>query len=418
MGPRLRTLLVLVLIAAPTAALRADPPPAPPDPSAPKGAIKVERYPPSWRMKVAEAIERGAKALNGQQAEDGSWGATKGVDVLGHSSLPLLTLLKAANDESTDALERALKHVDRLPIETVYGAGCYLMALHARYHPKADGLDTDVGTARAPRMAPEAIRARLTPAHLQRIQEGVAFLVDAQTVDGLWYYGAQQDGGRAYDLSNAQYALLGLRAAADCGVDVPEAVWRSSIKGLLVNQEDKGPKVDLVGMDVKDGYAYQVREPANARGFRYKNDWKHGPLGENTVPVIATTGSMTVSGLAGLAIAREGLWRTRRFTGKDRKQVDDAMRDGLAWMQENFTVAGNPNAEKHNHLYYLYGLERMGMLVERRWIGTHDWYKEGADLLLEAQRKDGSWGDHVQTSFAVLFLKRATSPPAIAVSGG
>jgi hypothetical protein len=195
-------------------------------------------------------------------------------------------------------------------------------------------------------------------------------------------------------------------------------VWRSAIKGLLANQEAKGANVDLVGMDVKDGYAYQVREAAQARGFRYKNEWKNGPLGESTVPVIAPTGSMTVSGLAGLAIAREGLWRTRRFTGKDRKQVDDSVRDGLAWMQVNFDVKTNPGAAAANHLYYLYGLERMGMLVERRWIGTHDWYKEGADLLLETQGNDGAWGDHVQTSFAVLFLKRATSPPAIAISGG
>lgn len=58
------------------------------------------------------------------------------------------------------------------------------------------------------------------------------------------------------------------------------------------------------------------------------------------------------------------------------------------------------------------------LLALGRAPGAHDWYREGADLLLSLQRENGSWGDHVETAFAVLFLKRATSPPAVAVSGG
>ena len=39
-------------------------------------------------------------------------------------------------------------------------------------------------------------------------------------------------------------------------------------------------------------------------------------------------------------------------------------------------------------LLYLYGLERVGDLAGRRLIGSHDWYREGADWLLGAQRED------------------------------
>lgn len=404
--------MLLALGRAPEA--RAEPPGPPP----PRGALKVERYPASWRLKVAEAIERGAEALKLLQADAGHWGNPADPQALGHTALPLLTLLKAGVPAEDDAVVRALRVVDALPIAQTYGAGCYLMALNARYHPGLDGLDTDVGEARAPRVEPERVRALLSPTHLRRMQEAVAFLAAAQTSDGLWSYGRQEGGGRAYDLSNNQYALLGLRAAEDCGVTVPAEVWTLALKGLLAKQDARGPKVELVNHEVKDGYAYQRREAALARPFRYQGGMKDGPLGKATEPTQPATGSMTTSGLAGLVICREGLWKTRRFTGRDRKAVEDALRDGLAWMQERFDVADNPGAPGQNHLYYLYGLERLGMLVERRWLGTHDWYREGADLLLSLQRENGSWGDHVETSFAVLFLKRATSPPAVAISGG
>jgi hypothetical protein len=48
-------------------------------------------------------------------------------------------------------------------------------------------------------------------------------------------------------------------------------------------------------------------------------------------------------------------------------------------------------------------------------LGKHDWYEEGAQHLLGAQSGDGSWsagGESalVNTCFALLFLKRATTP--------
>lgn len=380
--------------------------------------MPVERYPPSWRLKVAEAIERGAEALKLSQALEGHWGSSKDPQALGHTALPLLTLLKAGVPADDAAVVRALHVVDALPIDQVYGAGCYLMALQARYHPKLDTLDTDVGSARAPRLDPAAVHARMSPAHVKRMEAGVAFLSAAQTPGGMWSYAQQEGGGQAYDLSNNQYALLGLRAAADCGVPVPEAVWTAALRGLIARQDAQGPRTELVSHDQRDGYAFQRKEPASARPFRYVDSMKDGPLGKATVPTWPATGSMTTSGLAGLLICREGLWRSRRFGGKDRRQADEALRDGLAWLQDHFAVDQNPGMEAQHHLYYLYGLERLGMLAERRWFGAHDWYREGADLLLARQKQDGTWGDHVETSFAVLFLKRATAPPAVAVSGG
>jgi hypothetical protein len=307
----------------------------------------------------------------------------------------------------------ALRALDAMPFTHTYSTACYLMALHALYAPTTDALDTDVGSDRAVRIDPARVAASLTESHRTRMQEAVDFLVRSQTAKGLWGYGAAP-GSTWNDLSNAQYALLGLRAAADSGLKVPHATWRSALAALLGYQDADGPAIDLLGFEVREGYAFRTRERARARGFRYQDSKKDGPMGERTVFEKDPTGSMTTAGVACVAICTEGMWRSRRFGGRERKEAQDAVRDGLAWVQERFAVDENPGAGRAHHLYYLYGLERMGMLTGRRWLGSRDWYREGADLLLAAQREpSGGWGGHVDTAFAILVLKRATRPPTL-----
>ena len=80
---------------------------------------------------------------------------------------------------------------------------------------------------------------------------------------------------------------------------------------------------------------------------------------------------------------------------------------------------GAPNAFLY---YYLYAVERLGMLYDTGKIGGHLWYPEGAKVLLDAQKPDGSWDASLpktptwDTCFAILFLKRATRP--LVATGG
>jgi len=106
--------------------------------------------------------------------------------------------------------------------------------------------------------------------------------------------------------------------------------------------------------------------------------------------------------------------------GKDWRS-DKGVQDGLAWLNEHWSVTedigpsevegGAPNAYL---LYYLYALERVGMLYDTKSIGSHDWYLDGARYLLESQKAGGSWSASRpekptwDTCFAILFLKRAT----------
>ena len=66
-------------------------------------------------------------------------------------------------------------------------------------------------------------------------------------------------------------------------------------------------------------------------------------------------------------------------------------------------------------LYFLWTLERVGVIYSKDLIGGKDWYDWGYPIVLKAQEPDGSWdekhrqrfGPEVDTPFALLFLKLA-----------
>jgi hypothetical protein len=103
--------------------------------------------------------------------------------------------------------------------------------------------------------------------------------------------------------------------------------------------------------------------------------------------------------------------RLRKMEAK----LERGIADGLAWLAHHWSVEENPG-RKYYHLMYLYGLERVGDLLNRHLIGKHDWYWEGAAWLVEQQRSNGRWErddthgprDVLNTCFALLFLDRAT----------
>jgi hypothetical protein len=143
---------------------------------------------------------------------------------------------------------------------------------------------------------------------------------------------------------------------------------------------------------------------------------------------------MTAGGAGSVVICRSELLGGNSYPATLDRKAEQSVRDGLAWLGLNFRVDTNPGsngmAGPHWHHYYLYGLERAGVLAGVDWMGRHDWYGEGAEYLLGTQREDGSWvrrvgggqrgmrvaissADHcVTTCFALLFLKRGTAPVA------
>ena len=66
------------------------------------------------------------------------------------------------------------------------------------------------------------------------------------------------------------------------------------------------------------------------------------------------------------------------------------------------------------NLYFMWSLERVGVIYGLKTIGNTDWYAWGSARLVEMQQPDGAWNgryhgnqEEISTSFAMLFLCRA-----------
>jgi hypothetical protein len=231
------------------------------------------------------------------------------------------------------------------------------------------------------------------------------WMVASQT-DTIWRYP-----GGGIDLSNTQYALLGLAAADRCGIPIPNDPFLRAARHLIDTQEKEGPRVRRI-LHVDAGPGYATRTLSNY--YDHARGWGYQPGRE-------ATGSMTTSGVSSLAICRSHLLGKSAFAGTIAAQTERAINDGLAWLNVNFTVTENPPGGRGWHYYYLFGLERAGVLADTRFLGDHDWYREGAEYLVANQNRTGSWprlgrrGRRGQdslsdTCFALLFLRRATVP--------
>jgi hypothetical protein len=235
----------------------------------------------------------------------------------------------------------------------------------------------------------------------------------------------QKDGGSGGDNSNTQYAALGMRACYDAGALIPAEVIEKAITWYRKSQKNTdGPKIrfdvkeNLDGIPTGASGVMSVIE-AEPQGWCYGNHDEHKAYG-----------SMSAGSVGGLAI-----WlyiKDNDFGVKDASKMKRSWRrdkdvcEGLAWLGHHFSVTYNPGPyehgdkaenSQHQYEYYLYALERAGMLYGTETMGAHWWYPEGAKVLIEKQAADGKWGGGVvDTCFAILFLKRATEPLTPSVS--
>jgi hypothetical protein len=404
----------------------------------------------AFQARVNSAIDRGVVWLRGQQRPSGNMPAygdnlpknTYQPMDLGVNALTLLTLAKSGVPSDDKALKRLeswcmsdyAKMKGQKWVKT-YTAATLLMALDALYNPAppapAEPLRDRYGSTPAPPKRP----CKYPGGVASTVTELVDFIKRAQVpAVGGWRYPGNSEGAPPgdVDLSNTQYALMALNVAGRCGIHVSPEVYLKALEYVLKEQErekDAGPAELWIenpawepGFD--DPPRFLSAGKAKARGWTYLQGLKE-----------PCTGSMTVAGVTCLAIVKERLADAGKLTPETGHRIDRALLDGLGWLGEAFTVEDNPvvpAAPAMWHYYYLYGLERIGSLTGVKWFDKHDWYREGADHLLGAQQKEGGWqsaadrdktkpADNtesavVQTCFALLFLKRATTPPAVPVT--
>jgi hypothetical protein len=402
---------LLLLLVALACVISADPVRAEPD-----AAAEREKRDREFRLRVDKAITKGAEFLALWQREDGTWAHAYDQNFPGGpTALCMLALLESEHNVWSDEVVKGMKAMMAANLNRTYSAALGIMAMESYRVPKEE---------RKARREGREIRKPKRPLKKEEkawVKARADFIVNGRQVNAWGYPGnppPNTAGLHGGDLSNTQYALLGLKSASRCGVKTDEDVWLKILKIVLGAQEKTGPRVKLVvdREETKEGYGRSYARPANVRGWPYVWEFSY-TVGRTTHsrqlrPEDKASGSMTCAGIACLAICHSELYRSRKYRSRMR-EVQKGIDDGFAWLNAHWSVIENPGGSLGWHFYYLYGLERAGILAGRKWIGEHDWYREGAEYLLSRQSMNGSWGDVVQTSFALLFLKRSTMPVAL-----
>lgn len=189
------------------------------------------------------------------------------------------------------------------------------------------------------------------------------------------------------DNSNTQYALLGLRACLPAA-DIPKMPWQLSLSFFRKSQHGTG-------------------------------SWHYGAFGK-----VPGYGSMTAGGVSSVAICMRALGMDDELQLEKLKSQKE-IRAAMEWIGAQFSVTNNPGNGTWVY-YWLYGVERAGMILGVAEFGKHDWYKEGSEMLLAAQDPNGSWLSATDpqknvdndTCFAILFLRKATKGYTVSGQGG
>ena len=356
---------------------------------------KARKKKPSPKL-VGEAIARGADWLRTTHA--------KGFETETFHSVPelvVLTLHHAGVDRNDKVYRAGLATIESCELRHTYRVATLAMALS--------------------RINPYKYRARL--AHCAQ------WLVETQLPDGSWGYPGTMRGrskstkpltvkppvtedeakggpkaepiviaralptdrlaGMLGDISNTQFAILGLRACREARIEIPKTTWETALAWTVDHQlEDGSWGYDHAGERDESGYA-----------------------------------SMTAACACGIALCQHAL--------KKSPTSHPAIKKASKWLKEHWIPDDNAGIGDSVfippstwHCYHLYSVERAARVLGWKKLGKRDWYAQGAWWLLDNQKGDGSWNDtrgdttakrppYLQTAdtcFAILFLSLATPP--------
>jgi hypothetical protein len=301
--------------------------------------------------KVKEAQEKAVKYLKAQQKDqgDGRWSwENDTLNLLQPGGTSALALIAL--------LESGVK-----PDDEVVARGLTYLRTVKPQHTYVVSLQTQVLCK-----ANQKKDADLIKANVQWLEDAAVW--NGGKLQG-WSYTA--NAGNRADNSNTRYAVSGLYAAHQAGFKM---------------------KVEKTWEAIRD---YYIRNQSPGGGWTYTNEGRAANRGTHT---------MTLSGLLGLTQAKDVL-------GKEDKASEKAREAGFAWIANEFRLQNPP------HTFYNFDLiAAVGRAAEKKDFGTkdkkRDWYKEGAEWLIENQKPNGEWQlksaiddfPVVSTSFVLRFL--------------
>ena len=334
---------------------------------------------------ITAARARGVKYLKTKQKKDGSW-EFSGHEV-GISALCTIALIENGVDLTDSAVQSGYEFVKKKAKDqkNTYDLALIIVMLQ--------------------RMGDRRDRPL--------IRTMAARLMAGQLDSGGWHYtcpGAELDVEKVMkdagpkpksgfgDNSCTQFAVLGLWVASRIGIDIEKTLQRVRAR-FEENQTEDG-------------------------GWSYAKDPK--------LPKQVSSPPMTGAGLFCLAVARAWQLKDAQKEGGKKESARDKPQDstggnagsGRQTLLDDATFsrglkrtgefAGGigPGAGR----YFLWSVERVGVLLGLDKIGDSQWFPVGANALLKDQKEDGSWptawpdtdsAGLSDTCFALLFLRRA-----------
>jgi hypothetical protein len=173
-------------------------------------------------------------------------------------------------------------------------------------------------------------------------------------------------------------------------------------------------------------YGVSVQEPLLALAAYFHA--KQNPDGSWNYPNLSLKATSTCAGLIALAIEK-AILKNKEFADPNRPTVAGPKKadvnKAFAFVAQTIgRKKGSDNggtkfgyggtlfdADAWGDFYFLWTLERVGVIYSKEKIDGKDWYDWGYPIVMQAQRMDGSWADRhpivIETCFALLFLKRA-----------
>lgn len=364
---------------------------------------------------VTQARLKGVEFLKSKQLDEGSWEFT-GHEV-GITALCTLALLENGVPQSDPLIEKGHRYVKR--------------------NTKELGSTYDIALA-------IVLLSRLDEyGNKQMIRDLGARLIAGQNVGGGWSYTCPakvtslilanpesrpkpQDG--VGDNSCTQFAVLGLWTASRTGMDIDQPMAAVARRFKTTQNSDGGWPYTSAVANAADKAA--VPNPSGsamtfaglfsltvARANKLRKELEQRELGGDDKSKPGASGSKKST--TGSTKKSEPKKEDKPDEKKDpAAEATDKADEASTLLKDPIFAKGLAKAGEFvqsgdQARYFLWTIERLGVLLGLEKIGGVDWYAKGADILIKTQTPDGSWpAEHndkglSQTAFAILFLRKA-----------
>lgn len=315
-------------------------------------------YPGVDMLAAQDAVLRGLDWFADRQTLDGGWSASVGL-----TGLITLCFTTAGFDHTNRTVARALGYLRNF------------------YNPE-EGTVTDAFPNYDTSIALMAMITAGDPQDTGRVLDLADFVEDFQfpanpwyNTTEEWYVGGWPNNAGLPDVSNTQFAVLGLMFADLYSLDytVPDDLWSRTVG--FVRSCQNWPDVNEMP------WAHNESLPSYGDGGMVYNAYRsRTPLGEQ---MFESYGSITAGGLFSYLVA-----------GHDPRNPEvQAARD---WLEGEYNLEVNPRMIGKGLYYYLWSQARTVAISTQDWVvdgsgKLHDPRVEAADYFMDRQSTTGGW---------------------------